>query len=166
MCLHYTCVLPVFDASGVDLGLPVMVTCLTGMTSCAVAGAAHILGKENVPVYYVRTIFHYICWIWIHFSESQLAERKRMDSLSCNILKELTYLFLFILNNIKLIVLSFTERIIIFFQPQDIVSLMKINDFSLFELYILQGSWREFGARASPEYKVLPEKTSWQESLM
>ena len=45
----------VFDAAGIDLGLPLMASCLTGMTSCAVAGAAHILGKENVPVYNVRS---------------------------------------------------------------------------------------------------------------
>ncbi|XP_059147616.1 thiosulfate sulfurtransferase-like [Physella acuta] len=40
-----------FDAAGVDLTKPVVATCQRGMTACAVALAAHILGKVDVPVY-------------------------------------------------------------------------------------------------------------------
>ncbi|XP_060593736.1 thiosulfate sulfurtransferase-like [Ruditapes philippinarum] len=39
-----------FDGSGVDLSLPMVATCNTGMTACCVAAARHILG-ESVPVY-------------------------------------------------------------------------------------------------------------------
>lgn len=47
--------LSVFDAARVDLGMPMFVSCMTGMSACTIAAAAHILGKENVPVYYVCT---------------------------------------------------------------------------------------------------------------
>ncbi|XP_045170622.2 thiosulfate sulfurtransferase-like [Mercenaria mercenaria] len=40
-----------FDGSGVDLGQPMVATCLRGFTACGIAAAAQILGKENVPVY-------------------------------------------------------------------------------------------------------------------
>ncbi|XP_076442018.1 thiosulfate sulfurtransferase-like [Babylonia areolata] len=40
-----------FDAAGVDLGQKLVATCLRGMTACGLAAAAHILGKEVVPVY-------------------------------------------------------------------------------------------------------------------
>ncbi|XP_012938813.1 thiosulfate sulfurtransferase isoform X2 [Aplysia californica] len=40
-----------FDNVGIDLSKPLVSTCQTGMTACAVAAAAHILGKEDVPVY-------------------------------------------------------------------------------------------------------------------
>lgn len=40
-----------FDKAGIDLDKPLLVTCLRGLTACSVAGACHILGKENVPVY-------------------------------------------------------------------------------------------------------------------
>ena len=43
----------VFDDAGIDLDKPLLVTCLRGLTACSVAGACHILGKENVPVYQV-----------------------------------------------------------------------------------------------------------------
>lgn len=41
-----------FDSAGIDLGHPVVATCFLGSTACGLAAAAHILGKENVPVYY------------------------------------------------------------------------------------------------------------------
>ena len=47
-------VFAVFDEAGIDLAHPVVATCYLGSTACGLAGAAHILGKENVPVYYVR----------------------------------------------------------------------------------------------------------------
>jgi len=47
--------LTVFDGAGVDLTKPLVATCMTGMTACAVAGAAHVLGRD-VPVYYVRSV--------------------------------------------------------------------------------------------------------------
>ncbi|KAH3852513.1 thiosulfate sulfurtransferase-like [Dreissena polymorpha] len=40
-----------FDSAGVDLGQPITASCLRGLTACGVAAAAHILGKEHVPVY-------------------------------------------------------------------------------------------------------------------
>ncbi|XP_052765883.1 thiosulfate sulfurtransferase-like [Mya arenaria] len=40
-----------FDRGGVDLGRPIVASCQRGMTACAIAAAAQILGKENVPVY-------------------------------------------------------------------------------------------------------------------
>ncbi|KAJ8308851.1 hypothetical protein KUTeg_013725 [Tegillarca granosa] len=42
-----------FDAANIDLGRPVVASCLTGMTACGLAAAMHVLGKEKVPVYYV-----------------------------------------------------------------------------------------------------------------
>lgn len=45
-----------FDEAGVDLNRPMVASCLTGLTACGVAGAAHILGKD-IPVYYVRIWF-------------------------------------------------------------------------------------------------------------
>ena len=44
---------PVFDSAGIDLAHPVVASCFLGSTACGLAAAAHILGKENVPVYYV-----------------------------------------------------------------------------------------------------------------
>lgn len=41
-----------FDSAGVDLGQPMVISCLRGLTACGVAAAAQILGKENVPIYY------------------------------------------------------------------------------------------------------------------
>lgn len=41
-----------FNKAGVDLAHPVVATCFLGSTACGLAAAAHILGKENVPVYY------------------------------------------------------------------------------------------------------------------
>ena len=49
----YTDDVAVFDASGVDLGQPVVASCQTAMTACGLAAAAHLLGKEIVPVYNV-----------------------------------------------------------------------------------------------------------------
>ena len=47
----------VFDSAGIDLAHPVVATCFLGSTACGLAAAAHILGNENVPVYYVsRTL--------------------------------------------------------------------------------------------------------------
>ncbi|KAL4238047.1 hypothetical protein ACF0H5_002758 [Mactra antiquata] len=40
-----------FREAGVDLNKPMVACCLTGMTACGVAGAAHVLGKD-IPVYY------------------------------------------------------------------------------------------------------------------
>lgn len=40
-----------FENGGVDLSRPMVVYCTSGMTATAVAGAAHILGKD-IPVYY------------------------------------------------------------------------------------------------------------------
>ena len=45
--------LSVFDSAGVDLAAPLYVTCLRGMTACAVAAAARQLGREDAPIYYV-----------------------------------------------------------------------------------------------------------------
>ena len=50
-----------FDDVGIDLAHPVVATCYLGSTACGLAAAAHILGKENVPVYYVRIIFITFC---------------------------------------------------------------------------------------------------------
>ncbi|WAR20143.1 THTR-like protein [Mya arenaria] len=44
----------VFDAAGVDVAKPMFVTCLRGMTACGTAAAARILGKDDVPIYYVH----------------------------------------------------------------------------------------------------------------
>lgn len=41
-----------FDSAGIDLAHPVVASCFLGSTACGLAAAAHILGKENVPVYY------------------------------------------------------------------------------------------------------------------
>ncbi|KAK7103644.1 thiosulfate sulfurtransferase-like [Littorina saxatilis] len=41
----------VFEQAGVDLAQPVVATCLTAMTACGLAAAAHILGKETVALY-------------------------------------------------------------------------------------------------------------------
>lgn len=50
-----------FDSAGVDLGQPMVISCVRGLTACGVAAAAKILGKENVPVYYVSgTCVYYI----------------------------------------------------------------------------------------------------------
>ena len=43
----------VFDTAGVDLQRPVVATCETALTACGLAAAAHLLGKEVVPVYNV-----------------------------------------------------------------------------------------------------------------
>ena len=43
----------VFDTSEVDLEKPMVATCETAMTACGLAAAAHMLGKEVVPVYNV-----------------------------------------------------------------------------------------------------------------
>ena len=43
----------VFDTSEVDLEMPMVATCETAMTACGLAAAAHMLGKEVVPVYNV-----------------------------------------------------------------------------------------------------------------
>ncbi|XP_078607375.1 3-mercaptopyruvate sulfurtransferase-like isoform X1 [Branchiostoma floridae x Branchiostoma japonicum] len=40
-----------FSASGVDLARPLVATCGSGVTACGVALAAHLCGKEDVPVY-------------------------------------------------------------------------------------------------------------------
>ncbi|PVD26774.1 hypothetical protein C0Q70_14452 [Pomacea canaliculata] len=40
-----------FDAENIDLGKPLVATCQTAMTACGIAAAAHLLGKEMVPVY-------------------------------------------------------------------------------------------------------------------
>ncbi|XP_059147642.1 thiosulfate sulfurtransferase-like [Physella acuta] len=40
-----------FTTAGVDLQKPVVSTCHVGITACALAMAAHILGKVDVPVY-------------------------------------------------------------------------------------------------------------------
>ena len=50
-----------FDEAGVDLNEPMVASCLLGMTACGVAAAAHILGKENVPVYYVSYLSFRFC---------------------------------------------------------------------------------------------------------
>ncbi|XP_067680550.1 thiosulfate sulfurtransferase-like [Haliotis asinina] len=41
-----------FDQAGIDLGKPLVASCLAGLTACGLSTAAHILGKEVVPVYY------------------------------------------------------------------------------------------------------------------
>lgn len=40
-----------FAAAGVDLGRPVVTTCASGVTSCAVAFALHLLGQRTAAVY-------------------------------------------------------------------------------------------------------------------
>jgi thiosulfate/3-mercaptopyruvate sulfurtransferase len=40
-----------FDAAGVDLSRPLVMTCGSGMTASAIAFAAHLLGKDDVAVY-------------------------------------------------------------------------------------------------------------------
>lgn len=40
-----------FNEAGIDLGQPIVASCLRGITACAGAAAAYILGKDNVPVY-------------------------------------------------------------------------------------------------------------------
>lgn len=47
------CIVAVFDAANIDLGKPLVATCQTAMTACGIAAAAHLLGKEMVPVYNV-----------------------------------------------------------------------------------------------------------------
>lgn len=41
-----------FNSAGIDLAHPVVATCFLGSTACGLAAAAHMLGNENVPVYY------------------------------------------------------------------------------------------------------------------
>ncbi|CAF0872631.1 unnamed protein product [Brachionus calyciflorus] len=41
-----------FEESKVDLSKPLIASCMTGMTACSLAFAAHLLGKSDVPVYY------------------------------------------------------------------------------------------------------------------
>ena len=41
-----------FQQHGVDLKKPIVTSCLTGMTACSGALAAHILGNEKTAVYY------------------------------------------------------------------------------------------------------------------
>lgn len=43
----------VFEENEIDLKKPLIASCLTGMTACSLAFAANLLGKKNVPVYYV-----------------------------------------------------------------------------------------------------------------
>ncbi|KAK3792915.1 hypothetical protein RRG08_033765 [Elysia crispata] len=40
-----------FDDAGVDLTSEITSSCLQGLTACGLMAAAHILGKENVPLY-------------------------------------------------------------------------------------------------------------------
>lgn len=40
-----------FDAAGVDLGRPVVASCGSGVTACAIAFAAHLLGHPGAAVY-------------------------------------------------------------------------------------------------------------------
>ncbi|KAL4223489.1 hypothetical protein ACF0H5_016960 [Mactra antiquata] len=42
-----------FDEAGVNLNKPMVATCLRGLTACSVIAAAHVLGKEDVPLYVV-----------------------------------------------------------------------------------------------------------------
>ena len=48
-------VLPVFNKAQIDLSKPLIASCLTGLTACGLAAAAHRLSKENVPVSMVIT---------------------------------------------------------------------------------------------------------------
>lgn len=41
----------IFDEANVDLSKPLVASCQTAMTACGLAAAAHIMGKETVPVY-------------------------------------------------------------------------------------------------------------------
>ena len=53
-CCKVLCwLVAVFDTSEVDLKKPMVATCETAMTACGLAAAAHMLGKEIVPVYNV-----------------------------------------------------------------------------------------------------------------
>ena len=40
-----------FEAAGVDLSRPVITSCGSGMTACALAFALHLLGKGDVALY-------------------------------------------------------------------------------------------------------------------
>ncbi|KAI8785219.1 thiosulfate sulfurtransferase [Biomphalaria glabrata] len=40
-----------FDDAGIDLKLPLVSSCLTGMTACGLIAAANILGKDDVSLY-------------------------------------------------------------------------------------------------------------------
>lgn len=40
-----------FEAAGVDLARPIVTSCGSGMTACALAFALHRIGKENVALY-------------------------------------------------------------------------------------------------------------------
>jgi thiosulfate/3-mercaptopyruvate sulfurtransferase len=41
----------VFEDAGVDLACPIVTTCGSGMTACAVAFALHLIGKDDVALY-------------------------------------------------------------------------------------------------------------------
>ena len=43
----------VFEENNVDFSKPMVASCLTGMTACSLALAAHLMGNSSVPVYYV-----------------------------------------------------------------------------------------------------------------
>lgn len=40
-----------FESAGVDLGKPIVTTCASGLTSCMVALALHLIGRPDVAVY-------------------------------------------------------------------------------------------------------------------
>jgi len=40
-----------FDGAGIDLSKPVTTSCGSGVTACAVALGAYLLGKEDVAIY-------------------------------------------------------------------------------------------------------------------
>lgn len=44
-----------FDKNGVDLNKPFLVSCMTSVSACSLAFAAHQLGIQNVPLYKVLT---------------------------------------------------------------------------------------------------------------
>ena len=40
-----------FDASGLDLGKPIVASCGSGVTACVVALGGYLVGKDDIPVY-------------------------------------------------------------------------------------------------------------------
>lgn len=50
--------LVVFDDADIDLNQPIVASCLRGLTAAGVVAAAHILGKDDVPLYVVSDILN------------------------------------------------------------------------------------------------------------
>jgi 3-mercaptopyruvate sulfurtransferase SseA len=48
----------VFAEHDVDVSKPIVASCMTGMTACTAAYAAHSLGNEHAAVYYVCNSFY------------------------------------------------------------------------------------------------------------